>query len=136
MFSNYLGNTLIPTSAKNIPSITWQQPKKRTGEVPPAKQVSTLFYSSTRDSKTGTVYLKIVNTAAVAQTVHIELDGAKSVKPQGISVVLTSGDAKDTNSITDPTKIVPVTTKINDLSNNFFRDIAPLSVNVLKIETK
>jgi alpha-N-arabinofuranosidase len=136
MFSNYLGNTLIPASAKNIPSITWQQPKKRTGEVPPAKQVATLFYSATRNSEIGSIYLKIVNTADVAQIVHIDLDGVKSVKPQGVSVVLTSGDAKDTNSITEPTKIVPVTTKINGLGLNFTQTIAPLSVNVLQIETK
>jgi alpha-N-arabinofuranosidase len=50
--------------------------------------------------------------------------------------VLTSPNPLDTNSINDPTKIVPVTMKISGLGASFTRDFAPYSINILKIEAQ
>ena len=48
----------------------------------------------------------------------------------------TPAHPEDTNTITEPTKIVPVTDKISGLGASFTRSFVPYSVNVLKIETR
>ena len=135
MFNTYMGNAVVLSSAKNIPSRTYQPPARRNKTViPPSKQLATFFYSVTRNTKTGTIYLKLVNTAPVAQTVDISLNGAKAVNPEGVSVLLTAEKTTDTNTITEPVKIVPVTTKAKGLAKDMTRTLAPYSINILQIE--
>ena len=43
---------------------------------------------------------------------------------------------EDTNSITEPTKIVPVTRKIDGLSKDFTRTFPPYSISILKLKGK
>jgi alpha-L-arabinofuranosidase len=136
MFNNYLGDKIVAGSAENIPTQTWQPPAPRNGTAPPPKEIPTLFFVATRSTQTGAIYLKIVNTASAAQSVHINLNGVTEVSPDGLSVVLAASDPLDTNSIKEPAKIVPVTTKISGLGASFTRDFAPYSINVVKIETR
>jgi len=108
------------------------------GEPPPPppapKQVPALFYVATKDSKSGAIYLKVVNSASTAQDVQIKLDGAGSIAPEGTLITLSSAHPTDTNSITEPTKIAPVTTKATGLGSTFAQTFAPYSINVLQIE--
>jgi alpha-N-arabinofuranosidase len=135
LFSHYIGDMVVPSSAKNIPSQTWQAPaRKNTTALPPAKQVATFFYAVTRNTLTGTVYLKMVNTSGVPQTIEIDLNGAKVVNPEGVSVLLTAEKTTDTNTITEPDKIVPVTSAVKGLAKNMTRTLAPYSINILQIE--
>jgi len=50
--------------------------------------------------------------------------------------VLTSENPTDTNTIKEPVKVVPVTTRIDGLGRNFTRTFAPYSVNVLTIRAR
>jgi alpha-L-arabinofuranosidase len=94
------------------------------------------FYESvSKDTQTGTIYIKGVNAAGQAQKVNIVLDGISGVSPQGTATVLTSASPQDTNTLTEPTKVVPVTSKAK-VSGNFEFSFAPYSVTVLAIETK
>jgi hypothetical protein len=94
------------------------------------------FYESvSKDTQTGTIYIKGVNAAGQAQKVNIVLDGISGVSPQGTATVLTSSSPQDTNTLTQPTKVVPVTSKAK-VSGNFEFSFAPYSVTVLAIETK
>jgi len=136
MFNNYLGDTVVPAALENTPTQTWQPPTPKNRPVPAPRQVPTLFHVVTRDSAKGTIYLKVVNTSAAPQDMHIDLKGAGAVAPEGTSVVLTSADPRDTNSIDEPTKIVPVTSKINGVGASFTHTFAPYSINVLQIETR
>jgi alpha-N-arabinofuranosidase len=136
MFNNYLGDTIVPLTADNVPTQTWQPPPRRGGAPMPPRQLPVLFFSATRASHTGTVYLKIVNASGSAQTVNINLKGAKQVSPDGVSVVLKSANPLDTNSITDPVKIVPVTSKVGGIAASFSPSIPPYSINVLQIEAQ
>ena len=136
MFNTYLGDTLVPLTAQNVPKQTWQPPARRNSTPPPPRQLPVLFFSATRASHTGTIYLKVVNAAKTAETVNIDLKGAKQVSPNGVSVVLTSANPQDTNSITDPEKIVPVTSKINGIGASFSQTFAPCSINVLQLEAQ
>ncbi len=95
-----------------------------------------LFASVTRDGKTGAVFLHVVNAAATTQSVQITLTGLASVAATGTATVLTSAYAGDTNTLADPVKVVPRTSKATGLGKSFTYSFAPNSVNVLRLTTK
>jgi alpha-N-arabinofuranosidase len=95
-----------------------------------------MFFDATRDSKTGTIYVKVVNRAGTPQPVHIALSGVGAVEAGGEVVTLSGSGPNDTNSITDPAKIVPVTAKVDGLSTNFTRTFPPYSISVLEMKAK
>jgi alpha-N-arabinofuranosidase len=123
MFSNYVGNRIVPITALDVPMQT-------SGSIP------AIFQVATRDTKTGAIYLKIVNTQATPQPVRIDLKGAGRVIPEGVSVVLSGAGPAATNTIAEPTKVVPVTTKIDGVASSFTRTLDPYSVNVLELQTR
>ena len=139
MFNTYLGDAVLSTTGENVSTQPWQPPAPRPkpGEpappLPAARQVPSLFYVATRDGKKGAIYLKVVNTLGTAQSVEIKLKGLLHIAPDGAIVTLTSDKPEDTNSISAPTKIVPVTTKLGGLSSDFHQTFAPYSINVLQI---
>jgi len=96
---------------------------------------ATLYESVTRDSGTGIIYLKMVNTSGTAQPVHVDLIGATTLAPTGTAIVLSGTSPRDTNSITDPTRVVPVTREANGLGNHFTYTFAPYSITILKLQT-
>ena len=96
---------------------------------------SAFYESVSQDSQTGTIYLKAVNAAAKAQSVHIFLDGITGVSPQATVIVLSSGSPQDTNTLTEPQNVVPVTSKAK-VSGNFEFSFAPYSFTILTIQTK
>jgi alpha-L-arabinofuranosidase len=95
--------------------------------------VPLLFVEATRGSASGIIYLKVVNRAATAQAVHVTLTGVKAVKPEGKAIALAAASPDDSNSITEPQKIVPVTSKVEGLETNFTRSFPPHSITVLEI---
>jgi alpha-N-arabinofuranosidase len=101
---------------------------------PEGGKVDALYYSVTKDSKNGKIYLKIVNTTATPQTVQIVLKGAMHVSPEGTLLTLSSANLGDTNSIQEPAKVVPTSTKVNGLGSDFAQTLAPYSVNILQFE--
>jgi hypothetical protein len=42
-----------------------------------------MFFDATRDSKTGTIYVKVVNRAGTLQPVHVALSGAGTIEAGG-----------------------------------------------------
>jgi alpha-N-arabinofuranosidase len=156
MFNNYHGDVILPVTAQGIPTRTWQPPAGRRGgqpppataagtppappvtspPPPPAQEVPTVFWSATRDTRTGTVFLKSVNRAATAQAVRVEFSGLASVDAKGQAVTLSSASPNDTNSITEPTKIVPVTSSVDGLGTSFTRTFPPYSLTVLQMKAK
>ena len=136
MFNTHLGDTVVPITATAVPTQTWQPSKPKNKPAPEPKQLPVLFSVATRDTAKGVVYLKIVNAGAASQTVTIDLKGATTVAPQGTAVVLTSEKPTDTNTITDPMKVVPVTTPIDGVSKTFARTFAPYSITVLTLQAR
>lgn len=122
MFSNYLGDVVVKSSLEDAPL----SPEGN----------DQLFYSVTKDSKSGRLYLKLVYNGVLPQDLRIDLSGAANVAPEGISVVLSSAEKLDTNSLTEPEKIVPVTTREKNFASSFTRTLPPHSVTVLQLYTK
>jgi alpha-N-arabinofuranosidase len=140
MFSTHHGDEVLATASENIPTYHWQPPARRRNGVEqtpaPAQEVPTLFFDATRDSKSGTIYLKVVNRREVAQPVAIEISGVAKVAEKGRSITLKADQPDDTNSIKDPARIVPKTEKATGLGASFTRTFPPFSITVLEMNSK
>jgi len=138
MFSNYLGNVSLPVTAQKVSTQTWQEaPRDETPQVlPPVREVPTMFFSATRSEQRGEIYLKVVNAIGSAQTVQVDLAGTAKVAAEGKAIVLSSARKEDTNTIAEPTKVVPVTSKASGLGKQFSYSFAPYSVTVLVLSAK
>jgi alpha-L-arabinofuranosidase len=93
---------------------------------------SEVYASVTRDSGSGTIYLKVVNMAGEVQPLKVTINGG-DVASAGQAIVLTSRSPQDTNTLTAPRNIVPVTSRAGDLGRNFEYRFQPYSVTVLQI---
>jgi len=135
LFGNLLGNKIVPVTADNIPTQPKPLTKKdSTDGIKLAPQVPTVFYSATMDEKSGTVYLKLVNTTGKKQPVNINLNGIAEVSPEATLAVIKGNRPEDTNTITEPEKIVPSTSAIKGVAAKFKRTLDPYSVSVLQLQ--
>lgn len=91
--------------------------------------------SATRDSKTGEIYLKLVNPKATAESLNIEIKGVRSVASRASAITL-AGAPEQTNSIDNPRNVVPVTSRIRDVKAAFNYTLPPNSIVVLKIKSR
>ena len=90
---------------------------------------------ATRNSRTGEIFLKLVNPLATPQPVTIRIKGAAPLASKATAITL-SGNADDTNTITDPKKIAPVTTTVKRIEPDFDYPMPANSIVVLKLKTR
>jgi alpha-N-arabinofuranosidase len=124
MFSKYLGDKIVPVESSNIP--TFQLTDKQ-GDT--AQQI---YYSATKDSKSGHLYLKIVNVTANANNVEIALRGASKIDGKAQRIELKSDDSAATNTIDNPRQITPVKSAFK-VKNDFNITLAPHSITILEM---
>jgi alpha-L-arabinofuranosidase len=140
IFSRQHGDEALATHAENLPAYSWQpSAKKKNGSEQPRpapREVKSLFYSATRDSANGKITVKIVNRADAAQSVKIDIAGANAIAGEGTATVLKAANRDETNSLSDPQHLVPVTEKISGLGASFTRTFPPCSITVLELEAK
>jgi len=136
LFSNYLGDQTVVVEAKDLPTQVKKPNSKDSANGVQPKTIPALFFSATRDSRTGTVYLKVVNASPVAQDVKVAIQGVGSVASQGTAVTLGSEKPEDTNTITEPNKIVPAVSAVKGIGKNFRRSFPAWSVTVLQLQVK
>ena len=111
------------------------------GEVTPKSVLSSesklfLPYCVSRQTTSGKLFFKVVNPGSAAQTVNISLKGVTDVKSEGKAVTLRASSPTDTNSISEPTKIVPVTEPLRNLSANFDYTFPAYSITVLELDAR
>lgn len=95
-----------------------------------------LFDSTTRDSATGTIHLKLVNGSSIPQAVRIQLKGVTAVDKNAQLTTLRGNTPEETNSITDPRRIVPASNAIHDAATSFEHTVPPYSIQILDIKTR
>jgi alpha-N-arabinofuranosidase len=93
-----------------------------------------LFNSATYDSKTHQLHLKLVNASSMPQSVEIKLTGATHVHSTATVTTLSGKTTQETNSITAPTRIVPVVSSIANVGATFTHTLARYSIQVLDID--
>jgi len=140
MFSTHHGDVILATDSENIPTYTWHPAARRRNGVeqarPAPREVPSLFFDATRDSQSGLIYLKVVNRLSTSQPVEIQFSGAPAVEAEGEAVVLKANSPEDTNSIQEPTRIVPVTETVDGLGADFTREFPPYSITILQLKTQ
>ncbi|MGB9414748.1 MAG: alpha-L-arabinofuranosidase C-terminal domain-containing protein [Acidobacteriaceae bacterium] len=94
------------------------------------------FESATRDSATGTIHLKLVNGSSIPQAVRIHLSGVTSVDKDAPLTTLRGNTPEETNSITDPRRIMPVSSAIHNAAATFEHTLPPYSIQVLDIKAR
>ena len=105
MFSTMHGDEILATDSQDIPTREWQPRAERGGNsCRRRRQIREVFFDATRDSKSGTIYLKVVNEDATAQKIKIQISGAPKIAPEGEAVTLAANSLDDTNSIEQPRK--------------------------------
>jgi len=119
VFAKNVGDEVVKSSIENIPMS--------------ADTTEQLFYSVTKSSQNGTLYLKVVNLSDKVQTVQIDINSAGKVLPQAEMTLLTAEKRDDTNTIAEPKKITPKSMKISVSGNTFDYEFKPNSITVLKI---
>ena len=136
MFSNNLGDKVVPLEASNVPTQFKKLNAVDSAAGAKPKAIPAMFYAATRDSKTGTVFLKIVNATGTAQPVRLNISGVTSVRSEGTVITIKADKPEATNSITEPEKIVPFTSKLKHAGKNFVHSVPAYSVSVLRLQTK
>ncbi len=136
MFSTMHGDQILATDSQNIPTREWQPRAQRGGNPPPPRQIRQMFFDATRDSRSGIIYLKVVNAAERAQSINLQIDGCRRIASQAEAVCLAASSPEDTNSLEQPEKIVPRVEKVENLSANFTREFPAYSITVLKLKSK
>lgn len=94
-----------------------------------------LLSSTTRDSKTGEIFIKYVNPLPTPQTVSVNLNGIRSVAASATLIEL-AADPTATNSMAEPTSVVPVTRQVGGVALSFKHTFAPYSISVLRLSAK
>ncbi|MFT3789434.1 MAG: alpha-L-arabinofuranosidase C-terminal domain-containing protein [Tepidisphaeraceae bacterium] len=85
-------------------------------------------------TRTGdTYYVTIVNVGATSNTSVISLGGVSTVWPTTTVTSLSGATGTSTNSITDPTAVVPVTFTLDGLFNSFSYTFQPYSLTIMKL---
>ena len=90
-----------------------------------------VLVSATRDSRSRTIYVKLVNAGAAAAPVQLDIAGA-SLRSAGTAITL-AGDPQDTNSIDAPERVVPKTSQITGVKSGFIYTVPASGIVVLEL---
>ncbi len=110
LFSTHLGDELLKVAAAD------------TG----------VLVSATRDSKSGTIYVKLVNPTDADAPVQIDLPGVRSLASTATAVTL-AADPSATNSIDAPDQVVPVTATVTGVKPGFTYTVPKSGIVVLML---
>lgn len=113
LFSTHLGDEILRTTATGTEVMT----------------------SVTRDSRSGTIYVKLVNAAAAPAPIQIDLKGVPTLAATATALTL-GGDAQATNSIDAPDAVVPRSSKVDGVTSGFTYTVPAQSVVVLVLGTR
>src|SRR6185437_1838691 len=136
LFSQYLGDEVVPLDARDLPTQVKKPNSRDSARGVAARTIPAMFFSATRDSHTGAIYLKVVNATGVAQNVQLELTGKEKVVQEGKTFTIGSDDPEATNSISEPQKVVPVSGSLKGVGNRFRHSFPAYSVTILQMLMK
>jgi alpha-N-arabinofuranosidase len=109
LFSTHLGDEILKASATD----------------------TEVLVSVTRDSRSATLYVKLVNPGSAAARVQVDITGA-ALRPTATALTL-AGDPQDTNSIDAPERVVPKTSQVTGVKSGFTYTVAANGIVVLEL---
>jgi alpha-N-arabinofuranosidase len=114
LFSTNLGDEILKTTATDTDVLT----------------------SVTRDSKSGTIYAKLVNASDADATVEIATTGAASLASTATALTMAAADAQATNAIDTPERVVPVTATVTGVKSGFTYTVPKHGIVVLTMRSR
>jgi alpha-N-arabinofuranosidase len=93
-----------------------------------------VLVSVTRDSRSRTIYVKLVNPGSTPAPVQLDVTGA-AIRPTATAHTI-AGDAQDTNSIDAPDRVVPKTSQVNGVKSGFTYTVPANGIVVLMVRTQ
>jgi len=95
------------------------------------------FYAlAGRDEDRGELILKVINTSPDPVATTLSLSGVERVSPEGEVTVLRSERLDDNNSLDNPMRVVPTTSKIATAGARFGHEFPAFSLTVMRLKTK
>jgi alpha-N-arabinofuranosidase len=94
-----------------------------------------VLVSATRDSRAGTLYVKLVNAADTEAPVQLDITGVRTLASTGTAVTL-AADPKATNSIDAAQAVAPVTSKVSGVRPGFTYKVPAHGIVVLTLEAR
>jgi alpha-L-arabinofuranosidase len=94
-----------------------------------------VLVSATRDSRAGTIYVKLVNAADTEAPVQLDITGVRTLASTGTAVTL-AADPKATNSIDAAQAVAPVTSKVSGVRPGFTYKVPAHGIIVLTLEAR
>ena len=91
--------------------------------------------AATRDSKSGLIFIKLINPQAKPEVLQLEIKGIASLSSKADAITL-AGALDDTNSLDHPRNVVPRSTTIRDIRPVFSYTLPPHSIVVLKLKSR
>jgi alpha-N-arabinofuranosidase len=113
MFSTYLGDQILKATVTD----------------------TDVLVSATRDSRSGVVYVKLVNSSNAEAPVALDLQGMQNLASTA-TVVTLAADPKATNSIDAPLAVAPVTSKVSGVKSGFVYKVRADSIVVVVLEPR
>jgi alpha-L-arabinofuranosidase len=93
-----------------------------------------VLVAATRDSRSRTIYVKLVNPGKVAAPVQLDISGT-TLRPTATALTL-AGDPQETNSIGTPDRVVPTTSRVTGVRSGFSYSVPANGIVVLALETR
>jgi len=113
MFSTHLGDEILKATATD----------------------TDVLVSVTRDSRSRTIYVKLVNPAAEAAPLQLDVQGAGTLASTATAVTL-SADPQASNSIDAPEKVMPVTSTVTGVKPGFTYTVPAHGIVVLMLRIR
>ena len=98
------------------------------------KADTALAFSCVRNSKTGDVIIKLVNSAKVEKAFKVNVSQFKGIGTKA-TVSILAGEADAKNSFETPDKVKPVTSDFK-AARNFTYTVQPMSLTVISVKAK
>jgi len=113
MFSSQIGDRILKTTATD----------------------TDVLVSVTRDSRSGTIYAKLVNATDADAPVQLDISGLSTLAPNATAMTL-AADRTATNSIDAPQAVVPVTSRVSGVKPGFTYTVPAHGIVVLTLEAR
>src|SRR5262249_44831234 len=91
-----------------------------------------VLVSVTRDSKSGTIFTKLVNPGDADAPVQIAVTGVTSLAPTATAITI-AADPQATNAIDAPERVAPVTSKVSNVTAGFTYTVPAHGIVVLEL---
>jgi alpha-L-arabinofuranosidase len=95
-----------------------------------------VYASAVTDEATGDVVVRVVNIAEEPKRVRLSIDGGDNLSGEGTAITLAAEDRQASQSLDDPLKHTPKTSRLEDVSREFEHEFAPCSFAILRLERR